>query len=128
LTCRASGTNIRAYPCRPWSPLQHEPHLGAFYQRLVSRGKARLQAVIAVMRKLPAVVIAVVLIMTVIHAAVRPHLLKLTSALLRLAAVFAVFSDRLLQVSFSFLSPLLALVIAVTGLQRCYTYKQQSTQ
>lgn len=32
--------------------LQHEPHLRAFYQRLVSRGKARLQAVIAVMRKL----------------------------------------------------------------------------
>lgn len=32
--------------------LQHEPHLGAFYQRLVTRGKARLQAVIAVMRKL----------------------------------------------------------------------------
>lgn len=32
--------------------LQHEPHLGAFYQRLVRRGKARLQAVIAVMRKL----------------------------------------------------------------------------
>ena len=32
--------------------LQHEPHLGAFYQRMVSRGKARMQAVIAVMRKL----------------------------------------------------------------------------
>jgi len=32
--------------------LQHEPHLRAFYQRLVSRGKAPLQAVIAVMRKL----------------------------------------------------------------------------
>ncbi len=32
--------------------LQHEPHLRAFYQRLVSRGKARMQAVIAVMRKL----------------------------------------------------------------------------
>ena len=32
--------------------LQHEPHLRAFYHRLVSRGKARMQAVIAVMRKL----------------------------------------------------------------------------
>lgn len=32
--------------------LQHEPHLRAFYQRLVNRGKARLQAVVAVMRKL----------------------------------------------------------------------------
>ena len=32
--------------------LQHEPHLRAFYQRLVSCGKAPLQAVIAVMRKL----------------------------------------------------------------------------
>ncbi len=32
--------------------LQHEPHLRTFYQRQVGRGKARLQAVIAVMRKL----------------------------------------------------------------------------
>ena len=32
--------------------LRHEPHLRAFYQRLVNRGKARMQAVIAVMRKL----------------------------------------------------------------------------
>lgn len=32
--------------------LRREPHLRAFYQRLVSRGKARLQAVVAVMRKL----------------------------------------------------------------------------
>jgi len=32
--------------------LRHEPYLRAFYQQLVSRGKARLQAVVAVMRKL----------------------------------------------------------------------------
>ena len=32
--------------------LRREPHLRAFYQRLVCRGKARLQAVVAVMRKL----------------------------------------------------------------------------
>jgi transposase len=32
--------------------LRHEPHLRAFYQRLLSRGKARLQAIVAVMRKL----------------------------------------------------------------------------
>jgi transposase len=32
--------------------LRREPHLRAFYQRLLSRGKARLQAVVAVMRKL----------------------------------------------------------------------------
>jgi transposase len=32
--------------------LQHEPHLRCFYERLLSRGKARLQAVVAVMRKL----------------------------------------------------------------------------
>jgi transposase len=32
--------------------VRHEPHLRAFYQRLLSRGKARLQAVVAVMRKL----------------------------------------------------------------------------
>ena len=32
--------------------LRHEPHLRAFYQRLLSRGKAPLQAVVAVMRKL----------------------------------------------------------------------------
>jgi transposase len=32
--------------------LRREPHLAAFYQRLLARGKARLQAVVAVMRKL----------------------------------------------------------------------------
>ena len=32
--------------------LRREPHLQRFYQRLLSRGKARLQAVVAVMRKL----------------------------------------------------------------------------
>lgn len=32
--------------------LRREPHLRACYQRLLSRGKARLQAVVAVMRKL----------------------------------------------------------------------------
>ena len=32
--------------------VRHAPHLRAFYQRLLSRGKARLQAVVAVMRKL----------------------------------------------------------------------------
>jgi len=32
--------------------LRREPHLRRFYQRLLSRGKARLQAVVAVMRKL----------------------------------------------------------------------------
>jgi hypothetical protein len=32
--------------------LRHDPYLGAFYQRLLRHGKARLQAVVAVMRKL----------------------------------------------------------------------------
>lgn len=32
--------------------LRREPHLRCFYQRLVTRGKARLQALVAVMRKL----------------------------------------------------------------------------
>jgi transposase len=32
--------------------IRHEPHLRAFFQRPVARGKARLQAVVAVMRKL----------------------------------------------------------------------------
>lgn len=32
--------------------LRREPHLRSFYERLVNRGKARLQAVVAVMRKL----------------------------------------------------------------------------
>lgn len=32
--------------------LRREPHLRQFYERLVSRGKARLQAVVAIMRKL----------------------------------------------------------------------------
>ena len=32
--------------------IRHEPHLRAFFQRLVARGKAPLQAVVAVMRKL----------------------------------------------------------------------------
>ena len=32
--------------------IRHEPHLRAFYQRLLARGKAPLQAIVAVMRKL----------------------------------------------------------------------------
>ncbi len=32
--------------------IRHEPHLRAFFRRLVARGKAPLQAVVAVMRKL----------------------------------------------------------------------------
>ena len=32
--------------------VRHEPHLRAFYQRLLARGKAPLQAIVAVMRKL----------------------------------------------------------------------------
>jgi transposase len=32
--------------------LRREPHLRTFYQRLVNRGKARLQALVAIMRKL----------------------------------------------------------------------------
>jgi Transposase IS116/IS110/IS902 family len=32
--------------------IRHEPHLRAFYQRLRARGKAPLQAIVAVMRKL----------------------------------------------------------------------------
>jgi hypothetical protein len=32
--------------------LRREPHLRRFYEHLLSRGKARLQAVVAVMRKL----------------------------------------------------------------------------
>ena len=32
--------------------IQHEPHLAAFYQQLLARGKAKLQALVAVMRKL----------------------------------------------------------------------------
>ena len=32
--------------------VQHDPALTAFYQRLVSRGKSKLQALVAVMRKL----------------------------------------------------------------------------
>jgi len=32
--------------------LQHEPHLAAFYQKLLARGKAKMQALVAVMRKL----------------------------------------------------------------------------
>lgn len=32
--------------------VRHQPHLGAFYQRLLARGKAKMQALVAVMRKL----------------------------------------------------------------------------
>ncbi len=32
--------------------VQHEPHLAAFYQKLLGRGKAKIQALVAVMRKL----------------------------------------------------------------------------
>jgi len=31
---------------------QHDPHLGAFYQHLLARGKTKMQALVAVMRKL----------------------------------------------------------------------------
>ena len=31
---------------------QHDPHLGGFYQRLLARGKTKMQALVAVMRKL----------------------------------------------------------------------------
>ena len=32
--------------------VQHDPHLGAFYQHLLDNGKEKLQALVAVMRKL----------------------------------------------------------------------------
>jgi transposase len=32
--------------------VQHDPHLRSFYQRLIARGKAKMQALVAVMRKL----------------------------------------------------------------------------
>ncbi len=32
--------------------IQHEPHLAAFYRKLLGRGKAKMQALVAVMRKL----------------------------------------------------------------------------
>jgi transposase len=32
--------------------VQHDPHLGTFYQQLLARGKAKMQALVAVMRKL----------------------------------------------------------------------------
>ena len=31
---------------------QHDPHLRAFYELLIARGKAKMQALVAVMRKL----------------------------------------------------------------------------
>jgi transposase len=47
-----AATCVVRYTCRALVALCHEPHLRAFYERLLSRGKARLQAVVAVMRKL----------------------------------------------------------------------------
>jgi transposase len=32
--------------------VRHDPHLGGFYQRLLARGKTKMQALVAVMRKL----------------------------------------------------------------------------
>ena len=32
--------------------VRYDPHLGAFYQHLLGKGKAKLQALVAVMRKL----------------------------------------------------------------------------
>ncbi len=32
--------------------VQHDPHLRAFYELLIARGKAKMQALVAVMRKL----------------------------------------------------------------------------
>jgi transposase len=33
--------------------VQHDPYLGAFYQHLLAKGKFKMQALVAVMRKLP---------------------------------------------------------------------------
>lgn len=50
---RAGNPRLRAALYMPaLVAVQHEPHLGRFYQRLVARGKAKLQALTAVMRKL----------------------------------------------------------------------------
>jgi transposase len=35
-----------------WVAVQHDPYLGGFYQHLVAKGKAKMQALVAVMRKL----------------------------------------------------------------------------
>lgn len=35
-----------------WVAIQHEPHVKAFYNKLVAKGKLKMQAVVAVMRKL----------------------------------------------------------------------------
>ena len=48
--CRSLG--LRAlYMLAPFA-LRRDPYLRCFYQNLLARGKARLQAVVAVMRKL----------------------------------------------------------------------------
>jgi transposase len=50
---RAGNPRLRAALYMPaLVAVQHEPHLARFYQRLVARGKAKLQALTAVMRKL----------------------------------------------------------------------------
>lgn len=50
---RAGNRRLRAALFMPaLVAVQHDPHLRAFYQRLVGHGKAKLQALAAVMRKL----------------------------------------------------------------------------
>ena len=50
---RAGNRRLRAALFMPaLVAVQHDPHLRAFYQRLVDHGKAKLQALTAVMRKL----------------------------------------------------------------------------
>ena len=35
-----------------WVAVQHQPHIGAFFNKLIGAGKKPLQAIVAVMRKL----------------------------------------------------------------------------
>jgi len=54
--------------------VQHDPHLGAFYQHLIAKGKLKMQALVAVMRKL----------LHAIHAMFKKHQLYDGSTLFRL--------------------------------------------
>ena len=45
-------SKYQSFCYRPLVATQHDPNIRAFYQKLVDRGKTKMQAIVAVMRKL----------------------------------------------------------------------------
>lgn len=48
----ATAICVARSTCPPWWAVRHDPHLRVFYQTLVARHQAKLQALVAVARKM----------------------------------------------------------------------------